>query len=148
MMIPNLDWPLASEFLRNIKEFTDEDAEFANVPNSIKDACTFKNGVYALPCRLNLQGYFVNTTVLESKLNIRKKNSIQNCLALVIAAAIMLIPANVFPIMITNSLGNESTSTIFEGIVYMWDSGSYHIAALIFIASIIVPISKILILLL
>ena len=84
----------------------------------------------------------------ESKLNIRKKNSIQNCLALVIAAALMLIPANVFPIMITNSLGNESTSTIFEGIVYMWDSGSYHIAAIIFIASIIVPISKILILLL
>ena len=74
MMIPNLDWPLASEFLRNIKEFTDEDAEFANVPNSIRDACTFKNGVYALPCRLNLQGYFVNTTVLESKLNIRASN--------------------------------------------------------------------------
>ena len=71
MMIPNLDWPLKYQYLRNIKEFTDNDPEFANVPSSVKDACTFKNGVYALPARLNLQGYFVNTTVLEAKLNIR-----------------------------------------------------------------------------
>ncbi len=71
MMIPNLDWPLKYQYLRNIKEFVDQDEEFKNVPASIRDACTFKNGVYALPARLNLQGYFVNTTVLESKLNIR-----------------------------------------------------------------------------
>ena len=71
MMVPNLDWPLASEFLRNIKEFTANDAEFNNVPSSIRDACTFKSGVYALPARLNLQGYFVNTKALEEKLNIR-----------------------------------------------------------------------------
>ena len=71
MMVPNLDWPLESQFLRNIKEFTDADPEFNNVPLSVREACSFKNGVYALPARMNLQGYFVNTTVLESKLNIR-----------------------------------------------------------------------------
>ena len=70
MMIPNLDWPLKSNFLADIKDLADTDPEFQNVPTSIKDACTFKNGVYALPARMNLQGYFLNTTVAERDLNL------------------------------------------------------------------------------
>ena len=42
MMIPNLDWPLKSNFLADIKDLADTDPEFQNVPTSIKDACTFK----------------------------------------------------------------------------------------------------------
>ena len=59
----------------------------------------------------------------------------------------MLIPANVFPIMITSSMGKNSAATIFEGIIFMWDTGAYHIALIIFIASIMVPIFKIAVLL-
>ena len=70
MMVPNLDWPLAAQFLRNIKEFTDADEEFAKVPSSIRDACSLGEGVYAVPARMNLQGYFINTTLIEGELNI------------------------------------------------------------------------------
>ena len=70
MMLPNLDWPLASQYLKNIKEFTDADPDFAKIPSSIRDACTVGNGIYAIPARMNLQGYFVNTIVVERDLNI------------------------------------------------------------------------------
>ena len=64
MMIPNLDQPLAAQYLLNIKEYADADPEFATVNPSIREACTFKNGIYAVPARLNLQGYYANTTLL------------------------------------------------------------------------------------
>ena len=83
----------------------------------------------------------------KSKIDVRKKNSIQKCLALAIAATIMLITANVFQIIITSSIGKKSVQTIFEGIIFMWDTGAYHIALIIFIASIMVPIFKIAVLL-
>ena len=74
MMVPNLDWPLANQFLRNVKEFTDADPEFNKVPSAVRDACSFKNGVYAIPARMNLQGYFINTKLIETELNIDTKN--------------------------------------------------------------------------
>lgn len=70
-MTPNLDWPLRSQYILNIKQYADADEEFARVPASVRDACTFKSGIYALPARMNLQGYFANTKLIESKLNIR-----------------------------------------------------------------------------
>ena len=71
MMVPNLDWPLASQYLLDIKQYSENDAEFAKVPSSIREACSFKSGVYAVPARMNLQGYFINTTLVEGKLGIR-----------------------------------------------------------------------------
>ena len=72
-MTPNLDWPLRSKYLLDIKQYTDADPEFAKVPASIREACSFKSGVYALPARMNLQGYFVNTKVVQSKLGINTR---------------------------------------------------------------------------
>ena len=74
VMVPNLDWPLANEFLLNIKEYAEKDAEFAKVPSSIRDACTLKSGIYAVPARMNLQGYFINTTLVEGVLGVRTDN--------------------------------------------------------------------------
>lgn len=82
----------------------------------------------------------------NSRVHIRNKNSVQKCMALVCAAAIMLIPANVFPIMITSAMGSDSASTIFEGVIYMWSTGSYFVALVIFVASVMVPFTKIAIL--
>ena len=70
MMVPNLDWPLAAQYLRNIKELADADPDFAKIPSSVRDACTVGNGIYAIPARMNLQGYFMNTTVVERDLRI------------------------------------------------------------------------------
>ena len=60
---------------------------------------------------------------------------------------ILYVPANLYPIMDTVFLGDDSPSTIMGGVVLLWAMGSYPIAAVIFIASVVVPLVKILALL-
>lgn len=62
--------------------------------------------------------------------------------ALLLAALICYIPANVMPVMYTQLLGNGSESTILQGVAEFWRSGSYGIALVIFIASVVVPCTK------
>ena len=66
--------------------------------------------------------------------------------AFLITAIIAYIPANLYPMLITKQFGTSDGSTILGGVVYLWEHGSYPIAAIIFIASIIIPIVKFLIL--
>lgn len=66
--------------------------------------------------------------------------------ALLVSASLLLIPANVLPIMATQSLGYEAPSTIIGGVRQLLAMGSWPIAIIIFLASIVVPIGKILIL--
>jgi paraquat-inducible protein A len=77
-------------------------------------------------------------------LHARKPNSLQWTLALLFTAAVLYVPANILPIMVTESLGQQTYSTILGGIVLLWDMGSYPVALIIFIASILVPIVKML----
>jgi paraquat-inducible protein A len=76
------------------------------------------------------------------ELHQRKPNSLTRTWALVIAAIIFYIPANVLPMTITLSLGSESSDTIMSGVIYFIHSGSWGIALVIFIASILVPFLK------
>lgn len=78
-----------------------------------------------------------------SKLHLRKPDSINRTIALVIAAAIMYIPANLLPIMSIRELGVLTESTIIKGLIQFWNAGSYPIAIVIFTASIMIPILKI-----
>jgi len=73
----------------------------------------------------------------------RKPQSLQYTLAWNIAALIAFIPANLYPIMIIYSLGIGDPSTILSGIGQFIDQGLYPIAVIIFTASIIVPLLKI-----
>lgn len=57
---------------------------------------------------------------------------------------ILYIPANILPIMVTESLGQQTYSTILGGVVLLWNMGSYPVALVIFIASVLVPIVKML----
>lgn len=66
----------------------------------------------------------------------------QKCWALLISAAIFFIPANLYPMMYTVSLGNSEGSTILQGVVLLWHLGSYPIAVVIFMASILIPMAK------
>ena len=79
----------------------------------------------------------------SSNIHLRKPNGIQNTLAYLITACILYIPANVLPITTTTQLGREIQSTIIGGVILLWEHGSYPVALIIFIASIIVPIVKI-----
>ncbi|CZF82688.1 paraquat-inducible protein A [Grimontia marina] len=62
-----------------------------------------------------------------------------------ISAVIFYIPANLYPMMYTVSLGSTERSTIMDGVILLWNLGSYPIAAIIFIASVFVPMTKMLI---
>jgi paraquat-inducible protein A len=70
---------------------------------------------------------------------------LQRTLALLITASILYIPANVLPIMTTEQLGSAVDNTILGGVVLLIDMGSYPVAAVIFVASVIVPLGKLLI---
>lgn len=76
----------------------------------------------------------------------RKPNSITRTWALVIAALVFYVPANVLPITVTTSLGAEQADTIMSGVIYFLKSGSFEIALIIFVASVLVPLMKLLIL--
>ncbi|WP_225759140.1 MULTISPECIES: membrane integrity-associated transporter subunit PqiA [unclassified Leclercia] len=78
----------------------------------------------------------------ESKGHVRRKNSLQWTMALLVTSIMLYLPANILPIMITNLLGDEMPSTIMAGVVLLWGEGSYPVALVIFIASIMVPTLK------
>jgi paraquat-inducible protein A len=70
---------------------------------------------------------------------VRRRNSLQWTLALLMTSAMLYIPANLMPIMVTEALGNKMNSTILAGVILLWGEGSYPVAMVIFIASIMVP---------
>ncbi|CAM3617506.1 membrane integrity-associated transporter subunit PqiA [Rahnella bruchi] len=72
----------------------------------------------------------------------RRKNSLQWTMALLITSIFLYIPANLMPIMITQVLGSPMPSTIMAGVVLLWSEGSYPVAMVILIASIMVPTLK------
>lgn len=81
----------------------------------------------------------------NTRVQIRQRASIQNTMALLIAATLLYIPANLLPIMRTVSFGETTDSTIISGLLLMWRDGAYPVAIIILIASVIVPVAKILI---
>ena len=73
----------------------------------------------------------------------RKPASLATTWALVIAAAILYIPANLLPMMSTASLLGSQEDTIMSGVIFLWQSGSWPLAAVVFFASVMVPLLKI-----
>jgi paraquat-inducible protein A len=67
--------------------------------------------------------------------------------AFLITAIIAYIPANLYPMLVTNQFGTQEGSTILGGVILLWEHGSYPIALIIFFASIMIPVMKFLILL-
>jgi paraquat-inducible protein A len=75
-------------------------------------------------------------------LHVRKPNSVARTWALLIAAYVLIVPANLLPVMISGSLFGSETDTIMSGVVFLWVDGSWPLAIILFIASIAVPFSK------
>ncbi|WP_169569707.1 paraquat-inducible protein A [Sneathiella limimaris] len=73
----------------------------------------------------------------------RKHNSLAKCGAYLLAAFLLYIPANIFPIMTLVSFARESKETILSGVYQLVLSGQWGIAFVVFFASIVVPIFKI-----
>lgn len=79
-----------------------------------------------------------------SALHRRKRDAVTRAWALLIAAAILYIPANVYPVLQFIQLGSGAPSTIIGGVVELMDGGLYPLAALVFFASVAVPMLKML----
>jgi paraquat-inducible protein A len=78
----------------------------------------------------------------QARLHARKPDSISRTWALLILAYILYIPANILPILESRALLTAESNTIMSGILMFWETGSWIIAALVFIASIVVPLTK------
>ncbi|WP_339491018.1 paraquat-inducible protein A [Pseudomonas sp. EL_65y_Pfl2_R95] len=76
------------------------------------------------------------------RVHARRPNSLLQTWALLITSAILYIPANVLPIMRVSSLGSGQSDTIMSGVIELVNYGMYPIAAVVFIASIMVPTFK------
>jgi len=73
----------------------------------------------------------------------RKPHSLALTAALLLCAAVLYVPANLLPVMYTNTLLDEEQDTIMSGVLVLLHSGSWPIALLVFVASIVVPLLKI-----
>jgi len=77
-----------------------------------------------------------------SALHRRREDSIARTWALVIAASILYIPANYYPVLTVIQLGSGAPSTILGGVEELIDAHQWPLAALVFLASIAIPLLK------
>jgi paraquat-inducible protein A len=76
----------------------------------------------------------------------RRPASLARTWAFLTAAVLLYLPANVLPVMKSSSLFGAQSDTIWSGIVYLWIDGSWALAALVFFASMVVPLAKLVVL--
>lgn len=79
----------------------------------------------------------------HSPVHLRTPNSIQLTWALVITAIIAYLPANLYPVMTVTSLGRSQSDTILSGVIYLLLHGDWPLALIVFVASVLVPLLKI-----
>lgn len=72
----------------------------------------------------------------------RHPHSLQRSAAFALAGLVMLVPANVLPVLTSNLLGERRTDTIFSGVMSLYRDGLWGIALIVFTASIVVPLVK------
>jgi paraquat-inducible protein A len=80
----------------------------------------------------------------HAPLHERKPHSLLLTALLLIGAAVLYVPANVLPVMDTHTFVDDEYDTIMSGVLVLLESGSWPIAVLVFVASIVVPLLKIL----
>jgi paraquat-inducible protein A len=75
-------------------------------------------------------------------LEVRNYRSIEITWALVIAAAVCYIPANALPVLNTTTFGTSEGDTILGGVAFLYTSGSWPLALIVLIASVMIPLGK------
>jgi paraquat-inducible protein A len=76
------------------------------------------------------------------RLAFRHYGSIQKTWALIIAAAICYVPANLLPVLNTTTLGTSEGDTILSGVAFLYATGSWPLALIVLIASVMIPLGK------
>ena len=78
----------------------------------------------------------------DSVVHRRRPNALERCTALLVAAMILYLPANIYPVMTVIMFGRGEPSTILGGVKELLTGGSWPLALLVFFASITVPVLK------
>jgi paraquat-inducible protein A len=81
-------------------------------------------------------------TRCEGPLQSRDTQSLQRVWAWLIAGMIAYIPANLYPMLLTSTLVERSESTIIGGVVELVEHGSFGVALIVFVASVVIPVGK------
>ena len=89
------------------------------------------------------RGHGVDCSRCGASLHLRKPGSVQRTWALVIAAAMLYIPANLYPVMTIKISGRGDPHTILGGAMALFEAGSYSSGILVIFASVTVPLFKI-----
>lgn len=76
----------------------------------------------------------------------RHPDSLSRTWALLASATLLLIPANLYPVMTVTRLGQGEPNTIMSGVIHLIEDGAWPLGLLVFFASFVVPITKILVL--
>jgi paraquat-inducible protein A len=100
-----------------------------------------------LDCRLTVRGLKagdLRCPRCHAPLHERKPHSLAVTAVLLVSAAILYVPANMWPVMETRTFYSDESDTIMSGVLVLLHSGSWPIAVLVFVASIVVPLLKIL----
>lgn len=75
-------------------------------------------------------------------LEFRRREAVQRTWALVLAAAVCYVPANVLPVMVTTTVSSKEPDTILSGVVLLYKTGSWYLALVVLIASVMIPLAK------
>jgi len=118
------------------------------IPFTARNASQISCHSCHLLCRINFSKIGVSLVCPRcgSTLHQRKPNSLKRTRALVLAAIIFYIPANLLPVTVVISFGKTQSDTIMSGVIYFIATGMWPIALVIFVASILVPMLKLTIL--
>lgn len=80
----------------------------------------------------------------DARLHLRKPHSLQRTWALTIGALLLYLPANLLPVLrVQSSVKGDQQSTILSGVIQFWQEADYPVALIIFTASIMIPVLKI-----
>jgi paraquat-inducible protein A len=99
---------------------------------------------FAIQSRPVEPGTRVHCPRCGSKVSERKINSLHRTAALSLAALVLYVPANIYPILRMEFYGAYSESTVWDGCVRLFEDGMWFIALIVFAASILIPLLKLL----
>jgi len=116
-------------------------------PDVVLTGCHVCGQVQALPKDADPEAHH-HCVRCDAVVHYRKPDHVARTWALLLAAVVFYIPANVLPVMNVSSLLGDSAHTILGGVVELWQMGSWDIALIVFIASVAVPLTKLLALIL
>ncbi|MCB1756657.1 MAG: paraquat-inducible protein A [Gammaproteobacteria bacterium] len=107
-------------------------------------ACRFCHTLTKVPPGNNPEAAPLVCPVCGSALHSRIPHSIEKTIALLLASVILYIPANTLPVMSMVYLGQNEASTIMSGVIDLAEEGLWPLAVIVFVASIFVPVMKLL----